>query len=213
MSKSFRLFKKSMFIVVLSVFFCSPSVFAYVYYYDQFWIPLHLEGGISSGHYYNGTSDTTYNGKRYDIHKAFDGAFSLWKNATDMDLSLGSNISGAKISAFQAEYLDDAFLYGWTHFYKDGSLLNERYGQGSGPSENWDKAYVFLNLYAIDDYGMDWVEYRAVAAHEIGHALGLQHNSEESIMNNSFINDVPVIFTNGWTYPQQDDIDGVNNLY
>jgi hypothetical protein len=170
-----------------------------------------MEGGISSGHYYIDAINTTYNGNTYNTYTAFDNAFWSWNYLTVADLDLGT-FSGSKIAAFTAD-LDDPDLFGWATFYIDGTLINN----GNRPDQNWDHARVAMNLYALDNWGLTSSdEHNWLAAHEVGHALGLDHHTDfASVMDDTFYTNTAEHkgVQNGWNYPQQDDEDGVQYLY
>ncbi|MCR8656560.1 matrixin family metalloprotease [Paenibacillus endoradicis] len=174
-----------------------------------------LDGGVTSGYYHNFASNITHNGKSYNMKTSFDSAFSIWMSDTEANLiplPTGSTAT-PKITAYSSSFPEKPKLYGWATMYKNGANISPLLGEGA-PSSSWDKAFVFLNVDGLDDYGMNYTASRAVAFHEIGHALGLAHFSgQPSIMDDTTTNGVLKILTQGWTIPQTDDINGINNLY
>ncbi|MFC6254679.1 matrixin family metalloprotease [Secundilactobacillus hailunensis] len=65
-------------------------------------------------------------------------------------------------------------------------------------------ATILLNRYNLDKYNYTNTERAAVATHEMGHAIGLDHNSEATSIMNPAPREQHIV---------QDDINGVNHIY
>lgn len=199
-----------LFTVLLILF--SSSSFGYQYYGTPNSNPQNaykLIGGISSGYYANYASNVYFQGTYYQLQGAALGAYSIWKSDTEfnMDLLPSGSVATSKIGVNNASLgADFKYTYGFTYFYRNGQLIM---GLNGGPTQNWDRASVFLNLDGIHHYGMSFTEYRALAIHEVGHALGLNHeNYQPSVMR-----DGTGFLSGGYYIPQADDINGINTLY
>ncbi|TES83910.1 MAG: matrixin family metalloprotease [Hadesarchaea archaeon] len=74
----------------------------------------------------------------------------------------------------------------------------------------YEYADVKLNLYYVSDFSSEKTQ--ALAAHEYGHVLGLAHElSSPRVLMYPYLNVFYGIY--GVYTPQQDDINGVNDLY
>lgn len=188
-------------LIALALFSNLNAVSAYTYYnYNR------MEGGISSGHYsIQAPVTTVYNGTTYYIMRAFNSGFQTWNNNSIANLTSGSS-SGAKVIAYSMNDTDQEDLLGKCVWYQGTTRMDI-------PYQNWTKAYIFLNIHAIDHHGLSETEYRAVAAHEIGHAFGLSHDTGQASLMDSGFDPHPAFLTNGWYTPQSDDIRGVERLY
>lgn len=195
-------------LAVLAISIMIPvNAFAY-----EYWGPYEMIGGISSGVYMNNAvNNYSYNGTTYDFGTAFNGAFNEWNNLTESNILNDLNYDGTTKMRTEGQNYGNLNLYGWAEMRKGGMFgtrVNAQYG-ATGPSEDWDFAWVYVNAYDINEDNLSYSQYRAVAIHEVGHGLGLAHERDgvAAVMNDQ------LYLSNGWLTPQQDDIDGVNNLY
>jgi len=137
---------------------------------------------------------------------AFAEAMAAWNNATDFQFSMVNESSDPCAPfdsrngvAFADSICDDAFGSG---------VLAVTMVSWIGPYRT-TADIVFNGQFTWDVYhgplSQDAVEFRRVAVHELGHALGLWHEDGVTAMMNSQISDVEV--------PLLDDIEGVEKLY
>lgn len=104
-------------------------------------------------------------------------ALNMWYKKTKIKFKVTNNINSAQIRVYQA-YLDGKVL-GLTHFYREQFIKN-------GP---WEMAYanIYIDKKKIAKQHDHTVK---VLAHEIGHAIGLDHNKDKrSIMYKNDLND------------------------
>lgn len=73
------------------------------------------------------------------------------------------------------------------------------------PNDDWTAARIYINEEALSNTAADFD--KGVAAHEIGHAIGLAHNNIKTVLM------CPASLGRTATEPTDDDIDGVIYLY
>lgn len=193
-------------LLVIVVFFLSSTTIFAAYFGSP---PMKMIGGISSGYFGNHASNVQFQGKSYNLQSAVLGAYSIWKSDTIFNMTLlpAGSTNTSKIAVYVTESPDN-FQLGFTNYYKNGSPISDN----AGPYDDWDRAIVFLNLNRISEYnniGMNFTEYRALAIHEIGHALGLAHQD----LFDSVMKDLALFLVEGFYVPQPYDIQMVNDLY
>lgn len=104
-------------------------------------------------------------------------ALNMWYKKTKIKFKVTNNINSAQIRVYQT-YLDGKFL-GITHFYREQFIKN-------GP---WTMAYVKIDI-DKKEIAKQHDHTAKVLAHEIGHAIGLDHNKDiRSIMYENDLND------------------------
>ncbi|XP_004481110.2 interstitial collagenase-like [Dasypus novemcinctus] len=134
---------------------------------------------------------------RADVDQAIEKAFQLWSNVTPLTFTkVFEGEADIMISFVWGDHGDNS------PFYESSLILAHAFSPGQGlggdvhfdEKERWTKDYRNYNLYRV-------------AAHEVGHSLGLSHSSDlGALMFPSYsYSDDPLLF--------QVDIDAIQDIY
>ena len=120
---------------------------------------------------------------------------ALWENAADLRFVLADDA------------IDVDIRFGWKDIDDAGGVLGQTTIPSFGPLNN-----VMVSLDISEDWFLgenaprDRFYFSAVVAHEVGHAIGIEHSTiQQSLMNAVYS---PIIFD-----LQPDDIEAVNLIY
>ncbi|TVX93731.1 matrixin family metalloprotease [Paenibacillus agilis] len=181
----------------------SSSAHKYYYNYDVDFIPKKQVDGISSNvSYTEHASDYFhYKEKVFHFESAYHQAMEEWNAKTEAYILDHQTYGGLETVRLKvAPAIPDGYQ-GFAEFYRNGSLVSVKISDYPKALSDWNLGVAYVNPYYLRL--ADFKTYKAVAVHEIGHVLGLAHESGTSIMNPDY----------STQSVQQDDINGVNNLY
>lgn len=149
----------------------------------------------------NGTADIAGN----DEQNAVRQAFQIWANHTGLwftEVGSGGDIEISWATGNHGDGNNNAFDG------TDGVLAHAFFPPSGGGSRAGDIHFDDDETWttAPQAFWFQPIDLVTVAAHEIGHALGLDHSDEPCALMNPF-------YTGSHRYLAQDDIDGIRSLY
>lgn len=149
----------------------------------------------------NGTSDIASDGER----QAVRDAFVLWSSVTSLTFTEVSSAAGADIVILWAEgnHGDGSPFDGI-----NGTLAHAFFPPPNGGSLAGDAHFDDAEIWSLSvrsDPGQP-IDLVTVAAHEIGHSLGLGHSQVPGALMYAF-------YSGSHRYLDQDDINGIRSLY
>lgn len=152
---------------------------------------------LGGKHKTNNITYTTrdFNGTYEKIGQQLGNAIADW-NATSTKITFSAHLGSTTIRPQIVIKSDDYGKTGWS-----GRATNYREWVTTG---DYVDSVVQGNLYYLNNYGASTV--KGVWAHELGHALGLDHVSGDNKL--MYDNDGRTVYK-----PTSDEINGVNSLY
>lgn len=193
---------------MLSLLICSSVVisnsfpaFAYSTFNDHV-----FTGGVSNLTY--STEDDSVNSY---IESTMKSAANSWNNTNcGVSLTETAKHGSANIIFYYDEDLtnaadDNAGVIAFTKFY----LTNSKWVGGdsdnhSGPTSNWSKSHIIINPSVYNTLSTSVKT--ASLAHELGHAFGLAHSNDRTVL--MYPSSARTVYT-----PQIDDTNGIIHLY
>ncbi len=122
-------------------------------------------------------------------------AFAVWERVADIRFTQVSDRRDVDIRL------------GWLEIDGEGGVLGETIIPASGPLQTVTVALDFgENWFTGGDAPADQIDFSYVAAHEIGHALGIDHSDEFNAL-------MSPIYSTGITELQLDDLNAIRAIY
>jgi hypothetical protein len=147
----------------------------------------------------NGTNDIAGNDERNAIRQAFQ----IWADYADLNFTEVTNNADIVILWATGNHGDGFPFDGQNGVLAHAFFPPPNGGAIAGDVHFDDDEIWSMNMQAIGAQPIDLV---TVAAHEIGHALGLGHSNVFCALMNPF-------YTGSHRYLSQDDVDGIQTIY
>lgn len=147
----------------------------------------------------NSTNDLAVNNQQNSIRQAFQ----LWSDYGSINFTEVLNGGDIQIG-FAVRDHGDGFPFDGTNGVLAHAFFPPPNGGGFSGQVHFDDDELWTDLPQL--FGTQPIDLVTVAAHEIGHALGLGHSNVQCALMNPFYN-------GSHRYLSQDDIDGIQSIY
>jgi len=153
--------------------------------------------------YSTGSSDSYWN-------NAFVQAMNNWNNLSNFTYK---NASGYRDPCANPNNYGPPWYTGWEWSYDNCGVafgtgvlaVNTSWTTGSTITQAGTVFNANLSWDVHSGYSADYYDFRRVATHELGHALGLKHANTSALMNSTYSESIEI--------PQTDDINGLRAIY
>ncbi|PWK06243.1 matrixin family metalloprotease [Tumebacillus permanentifrigoris] len=161
--------------------------------------------------YFNDCSTYVYNGTSINFYSAVQSGVSSWNNTSNTKVLMNQTTTQAQsVMDFHNQDVGDPSVLGQTSFWNNATKVDPT-------TTNWYWTRVLMNQNADWAYFAQAALYkdmnakaRYTAAHEEGHALGLNHAPSSTAL--MYGTSAPYVYYN-ITTPQTDDVAGVQGIY
>lgn len=156
--------------------FFAIGVIAHVVVAGGTYAPNYLNGGVGNRHFWISTNmiNPVYGDVARDAMRTWNGIGRIQFSETL------NQCCDSQIDVYAFAYQNKPW-YGITEFYADNGVWLQSV-EGGTPFQSWDYAQVGLNDTYLRDTSTfpTYQHVQAIAAHEIGHALGLGHEDPDN---------------------------------
>lgn len=131
--------------------------------------PFNLVGGVGGRQHWN------YPGNINPIYAQIaNESVASWNGIGRISFSLTTDFNSSQADFYGLDYGNTTWAGVTAHRLLGGAGVNP--ALGAPPQANWDYAEISLNDYHLKDAGQfSYNKVRAVAAHEFGHGVGIDH--------------------------------------